>query len=247
MSGVERFTLGLLQDPMEPVQMEDGEWVRYEAVLAASQGEVERLKGALEDAIFEAALVLDGLAIAWSQTDPERSAENLRDMVRADEQRLSAILDKARAALSQSASTGSGKCEKCGGDGEAVFGTEACPACEGTGEKQAATQDTERCGGSGETQARAIHLTEQLNAFGVSKDQEGTTWLTCHGLPVLDLDLVFKRIVESDPLGALVQELEAEAENFEHSRLDWDKGARAALDRAIYLAREAQGKGAGRG
>lgn len=58
--------------------------------------------------------------------------------------------------------------------------------------------------------ARPIHLEEELSAFGVSKDQEGVAWLTCQGLPVLNLDATFRRIVSEDgrielPGGAVVQ------------------------------------------
>lgn len=58
--------------------------------------------------------------------------------------------------------------------------------------------------------ARAIHLQEELTAFGVSKDQEGVTWLTCVGNPVLNLEATFRKIVSQDgrielPGGAVVQ------------------------------------------
>lgn len=58
--------------------------------------------------------------------------------------------------------------------------------------------------------ARPIHLEEVLTGFGVSKDQEGVAWLTCNGLPVLNLDATFRRIVSTDgrvdlPGGTVVQ------------------------------------------
>lgn len=49
----------------------------------------------------------------------------------------------------------------------------------------------------GNVDARAINLQEKLEAFGVSKDQHNTSWLTCNGLPVLNLDVAFKRAIEN--------------------------------------------------
>jgi hypothetical protein len=54
---------------------------------------------ALHELITAIKHVQDSLALAWSQTDPERPAANLREMVRRDEADLGALVDKAEALI----------------------------------------------------------------------------------------------------------------------------------------------------
>lgn len=40
----------------------------------------------------------------------------------------------------------------------------------------------------------SIELGEPLEGWAVAKDQDGVEWLTCEGLPILNLAEVFKRV-----------------------------------------------------
>lgn len=75
--------IGLQPDP-------DGPWVRYE--------DYERVREALTNLIVGVEMVRDGLATAYSNTDPDGPARKLRGCVENDDLQLGYLLDRAREA-----------------------------------------------------------------------------------------------------------------------------------------------------
>lgn len=114
-SDQEKLEAAVAKAEAEKAYIPDGYEVTHETVSGQPHSNPQGQGDALLELIVGVKDIQDSLAFAWSQTDPERPAANLREMVRSDEANLGALVAKAEASVQ--------------GQGEPASLDTSCPTC----------------------------------------------------------------------------------------------------------------------